>query len=499
MSVRTSTIIHPPPCNRQRTNFVTAAWILICALAVSLTVTGPLQPEIIGTDSGVFRYVAKVILSGGMPYRDTFDHKGPLLYLINVFGFLLDESWGIWLLEFGTFFMTFAFAYKMARNLGCTRMAARLTIFLAVGVTLYYLYLGNCTEEYSLPFLYASFLIFHRYFSGKTIKKWHLIVCGFSFAAVVLLRINIAVLWVVMCVGIAYDCIRKKRAKDIFCFLFWFLLGFCLLTVPILLWLIHNQAFNPFIQDYFLFNLAYASTAYKNSQYSVTSLFLNRILSFSFFFSGLVVLNTGILFYISLIRKKLWDILCVLCMLASLCMMCLSGHQIIKYGLMLIPLLLYSISILLKEVERIPQRDQKVASIITVLFIILALSIDGWTDLGKPLYRKIVHFDGNIRQVARVVQENSSEEDKITFCGNADRVYLFSDRFSVSKYSYQSETLFRIGNIEDEYFSDVEYLRPKIIILPTSFCAYNRMKEIVERDYTLLDIVGQYEVYLLAS
>ena len=34
-----------------------------------------------GTDSSVFRTVALMMRRGGMPYRDTFDHKGPLLFI----------------------------------------------------------------------------------------------------------------------------------------------------------------------------------------------------------------------------------------------------------------------------------------------------------------------------------------------------------------------------------------------------------------------------------
>lgn len=34
-------------------------------------------------DSAVYQYVADIILQGGLPYEDVFDHKGPLLYLID--------------------------------------------------------------------------------------------------------------------------------------------------------------------------------------------------------------------------------------------------------------------------------------------------------------------------------------------------------------------------------------------------------------------------------
>ena len=43
-------------------------------------------------DAGVFNYVGMVIQHGGMPYVDVFDHKGPLIYLINA----LAVEFGSW-------------------------------------------------------------------------------------------------------------------------------------------------------------------------------------------------------------------------------------------------------------------------------------------------------------------------------------------------------------------------------------------------------------------
>ncbi len=37
-------------------------------------------------DSGVFLYVDGQILDGRIPYRDVWDHKGPILYYLNALG-----------------------------------------------------------------------------------------------------------------------------------------------------------------------------------------------------------------------------------------------------------------------------------------------------------------------------------------------------------------------------------------------------------------------------
>ena len=52
------------------------------------------------TDSSIFLTVAMMMDRGYMPYRDTFDHKGPLLYLINYLGRHISAYRGIWFVEF---------------------------------------------------------------------------------------------------------------------------------------------------------------------------------------------------------------------------------------------------------------------------------------------------------------------------------------------------------------------------------------------------------------
>ena len=107
-------------------------------------------------------------------------------------------------------------------------------------------------------------------------------------------------------------------------------------------------------------------------------------------------------------------------------------------------------------------------------------------------------------RLAQIVRENSSETDYITVCGNLDSVYLFSNRYSVSQYSYQSPVCFINGSgksaeMLEEYFRDVETLKPKIIVLPSSFAAYERMKGVTDKSYTLLDSVGDIEIYSLIN
>lgn len=61
-------------------------WIAICLVYVLIrlnTVSIPLD-----RDEGVFGYVGQVILNNGLPYRDLFDHKPPVVFYLNALALL---------------------------------------------------------------------------------------------------------------------------------------------------------------------------------------------------------------------------------------------------------------------------------------------------------------------------------------------------------------------------------------------------------------------------
>ena len=75
-------------------------WIYLLLLSMAAIVVSfschsfGLLNELPERDSSVFQYIADEMIKGKMPYLDTFDHKGPLIYLFNVAGKLLSDTYG---------------------------------------------------------------------------------------------------------------------------------------------------------------------------------------------------------------------------------------------------------------------------------------------------------------------------------------------------------------------------------------------------------------------
>ena len=145
-------------------SYIPIIFLILLNLIVLVPVSPAFQP-IPNRDSGVFLYIGKGVLLGNIPYRDFWDHKGPLIYYINALGlFLYRESyWGVWFIEL--LFLTTAviFSYFLMKD----RFNKTIAFF---GAAVWVLALGrvfttqfgsgNHVEEYALLLYMAQIYLF---------------------------------------------------------------------------------------------------------------------------------------------------------------------------------------------------------------------------------------------------------------------------------------------------------------------------------------------------
>jgi len=72
--------------------------------------------DLMSDDKDVFRYAGMLMLKGGTPYQDMFDHKPPLIFFLN-FGGLAMGSWGLWLLDLGLALVTTVAFLNLCRRM----------------------------------------------------------------------------------------------------------------------------------------------------------------------------------------------------------------------------------------------------------------------------------------------------------------------------------------------------------------------------------------------
>lgn len=425
----------------------------------------PLHPWINGTsaiDSSVFRTVAMVMRNGGMPYKDTFDHKGPLLYIIDYFGDLLSPSRGIWVFEFLFLIITLFALYKTAR-LFCDEVLSFVVVYFSAALLFAYFGYGNLVEEYAMPFIAIGQYIFIDYLVNDVISKGRLIVCGFSLAAILMLRPNMIGLWIVMCLLILGELILAKDFRLLGEFSLWFIIGMAILILPIIIWLAAGGALNDFWQDYIDFNFLYSANAGAASGGKISSFFT---------FAGSSVYTTAMIITCFLIKNdKRVNISYLIYMLLSVVLVAMAGLQNFHYGMVLVPVVCYPMAALFEQIKLHFSLDKaKLISVLLSIYLCTGFIVPNWmqlmTNVGS-IYdeRNDSHMDSTLATVASMINEACDESDTISVYGNWDAVYLASNRFPASKYSYQ----FPIGQVDstimDEYFEELAENKPKLIVI----------------------------------
>lgn len=428
----------------------------------------PLHPWVIAdsqTDSSVFRTVGFQMMNGMMPYRDTFDHKGPLLYLINYWGESISFEHGVWFFEFLALLSSFIMWYRIAR-LVARRIIAIVTIIPLGCLFFHYFGGGNLTEEYALPFISASLFFFLDYFFNDRISRLRLVLCGMCFGAVLLLRPNMISVWVLFCIAVLFRLLKEKQYAELLKSLFWFLVGACLIIIPIIIWLVIENSFSDFIYQYLIFNFKYCGTVWSSK---ITALKYFGKQSFS-----IVIILISIVLLLRK-REKVY-LLDILFALVSLLFISVSGvySGADNYILVLIPGFVHPIASFGEDSVRGIRDKSGVSKFLGIVGLLMFLALclffsKDWVYLSRSVIQAYdtIGEDRHSPEVSRICQyiDNFSEEtDSISVLGNEDIYYLLSKRLPCGKYSYQWPIAIYDKSIVEEFSEDIRQYGPRFII-----------------------------------
>ena len=114
-------------------------------------------------DSYIFQTIGKYWNEGIIPYIGLFDHKGPLIFMIDAFGYkLTDNRYGIFIIQVILLAIVVMVMIKMYLQEISFIKSLILTGISLIGLLAGYME-GNLTEEYILPFIMISFYIWEKY------------------------------------------------------------------------------------------------------------------------------------------------------------------------------------------------------------------------------------------------------------------------------------------------------------------------------------------------
>ena len=411
-------------------------------------------------DSYVYRYMGMLMAKGGIPYRDAFDNKGPLLYLLNCIGYKINWKYGVFIIEFVFMMAYLTVQFMIAGRFADVKRSVIYTIASLGPVGAFFV--GNMTEEYSLVFISVGILVFIDYFLFDKKDWYRIVICGMACGAVLMIRPNMIAVWAVFCIYAVFVNIREKKTFP-FKTMLWFTAGALTVILPFLVWLGANGALEEFWKDYILTNRNY-STVYNSLSNIVKSFKTYFLVSISEIYILLV------LFLIFRKENKGFNISYLILLILNPLVISLPGKGFEHYGMVILPTLIYPVSASSVSIKQLLKTKKYLFD--TVAFLTGVLCIGFMINNYRTTIPALL--SGNPRQerdekVVSVILENTEPEDRILVLGFKDYYYVESDRLASSKFHL-------LNSINEDYpggikavIEDINSDPPKLVIVQEGY------------------------------
>lgn len=265
-----------------------------------------------GIDSAVYKLVGKFWAEGLFPYVDIWDQKGPLIHAINALGYkCFGSDIGIFLIQIVSLYIAAIFIYKTLKLTFTLPPSLMLTCFIILSLSINYDG-GDLVEEFLLPFISISYYYLLKYTISTNPKYsnllffcfWVGLSLAFSFFTRLTNALGVCASEFVICVALLY----LKSYKMLIFGVLSTLLGFMVITIPVVCYFYCNSALNEMWYGTFGYNLEYAASMSSSSGggslfYFVTSYlncFVLLIIAFLLFckrkvFEGVLWMMTALL------------------------------------------------------------------------------------------------------------------------------------------------------------------------------------------------------------
>lgn len=242
-------------------NLTKVDWAILGVVTLLFLFTFADNPltDFAATDSGVFYYIGSAMRRGIVPYRDVFDHKGPLIYFLNYLGsFWGTRLTGVWLIEIIVSLAALILAGKFltryySKDVALCGIAVYTAIFAFFNMG------GNFTETYAHLFIvYVLLVVVSAAMQDRPFNTAESFWSGCCFAAILLLRPNMGVVGLVAAAYFLESFARTKDFKRLCVNTLWVIAGLTIFAFPFIVYLAINKALAVGWECYITYNLSYA-------------------------------------------------------------------------------------------------------------------------------------------------------------------------------------------------------------------------------------------------
>lgn len=253
--------------------------LVLFLLLLLVDFTSPMHLRYIeGADSSIFRLAGRVWATGGLPYVDYWDHKGPLIFFTNMLGYLLagNEN-GVFWIDAALLLVSVYFIWKLVNELlGDRRLWFRLLVLWSAVLWFVALMIPwfDMTETVCLPFLAAGAWLAvrdaRRLDAREGSVSWMTaLVLGLGFSAGLLTRLTNALMVCVFALVLAVALALRGLWIDLGRCVLGFLGGALVLAVPFVAYFAAHGALYDMVYGTLIYNMAYASGDSGSTLFSV--------------------------------------------------------------------------------------------------------------------------------------------------------------------------------------------------------------------------------------
>lgn len=460
--------------------------LLISVVFIVLRFPSLFEPHWYG-DEGIYQVVGRALNSGSVLYRDVWDNKPPLLYLLYAatFGNLFYIK-GLSLLVGLASVVSFFFLSKKL-------FQQNLAIYISSLIFVFYFStpilegnIANAENFMLLPIICAAYFIVDV--NAKNQKK-HLIVAGLLMSLA--FAIKIVAIFDVLAFMVFMLCLNGPKVKRIVVGYFYFLISFSVLSLIFLIYFAIQGALPNFISAVFLNNVGYVGD--QNSLVVPMGMLAIKTLILCAVVGGIVYTRARI--SKASLFIYLWTVF-------ALYSAFFSDRPYIHYLLVLLP----ALSLLVGNVFA----SGRMRFLNVLLLLLICQVVMGHFDLykkniayyhnfidfmihGKSVTDYQSFFDAStpvVYELASFIKANSREDDTVFLWSDSPQIYVLAEKLPIGKYVVAYHITFHkdAGRIMRE---QIERKQPKFIIQTVE----TPMIEGVLSSYQLRYIMDRVKIY----
>ena len=393
MSIKNKVMLTVTVMQKKR-NPVIPYIVLIAASALFMLLfaynTSPLT-RYFGVDSGMYLVMGKAMAQGETLYSSIFDHKGPVIFIINMLPqLLIDGTIGVWLTELCLITISAVIVYKTAdRHLGNALSLCVPFIYTWITVTLFNG--GNYTEEYSNFFCVLSLYVFDKWQREKALTPPMPYILGLCFALVFFMRPNNVAFIVSVILSIGIPLLLKNRDKFRSAII-WGFLGVLTVTLPLVIYHLCTGTLYDMFYATVLHNLKYCAVGTENFHLIPNG---NTPQLLCFFIALAINIVAMCTCYSSNETKSGNFILLGAAVISSAIL--IGRHPYMYYWTLLAPITAYSSIFIIKYGFKIKKRSISLAILTLILALMCTNSFWGTEIAEKRSY--ITEYKSNAHQL----------------------------------------------------------------------------------------------------